>query len=281
MRKWIFAATGVVIIIVAALCVFIALARAVREEVRDLPGYQVDFAQIQCIPPPFENRPDFLSEVQYLAGMPQKLSVVDDHLASRLAEAFAGHPWVEKVTRVEVRPTHEIEVDLAYRLPVLAVSWRVPHDHGSQKVTEVAARAVDRRGILLPPNAETAGLPLFNAGEQAPLSPAGSPWGSRLVELAALTASFLHLEQPRLGLQSIECHDNEMILFTSAKARILWGHAPGKETRDEAPPKIKLERLLEYIAAHGDLGKPQGPYQHDVRSKERIIRRPLASVSSP
>ena len=47
---------------------------------------------------------------------------------------------------------------------------------------------------------------------------------------------------------------------------MLWGHAPGAETADEAAAAQKLERLLSYCRRHGDLDHPQAPREHDVRS---------------
>src|SRR5205085_1645284 len=66
----------------------------------------------------------FLGEVQYLGGLPERLALLDDDLPGRLAEAFARHPWVEKVERVEVVPPGRVRARLTYRTPVLAV-WLI------------------------------------------------------------------------------------------------------------------------------------------------------------
>jgi hypothetical protein len=88
-----------------------------RDAARNWDRYTVAFAAIECTPPPGQERLDFLTEVQYLAGMPNHLSVLDEGLASRIADAFARHPCVEKVEKVIVRPTRQVSVRLQFRIP--------------------------------------------------------------------------------------------------------------------------------------------------------------------
>ncbi|HXG09317.1 MAG TPA: hypothetical protein VNK04_05965, partial [Gemmataceae bacterium] len=134
------------------------------------------FADIDCAPPPGQDRIEFLDEVQYLAGFPDRLPLLDDDLARRLAEAFASHPWVEQVERVEIVAPGRVRVQLAYRTPVLAVR------QGNR------LRAVDRYGVLLPATAATEGLPVYEASAP-PSGPAGAPWGNEAIECAARTAA--------------------------------------------------------------------------------------------
>jgi hypothetical protein len=135
--------------------------------------YSVDFLDIQCTPLPKQERAEFLSEVQYLANMPNRVRILDDQLVPRLADAFAHHPWVEKVERVQVTPQPAVQVQLTLRRAVLAVS------DGNQ------LRAVDRNGVLLPATAITCGLPLFAGQARAAAGPAGTSWGDAAVEDAA------------------------------------------------------------------------------------------------
>jgi hypothetical protein len=165
---------------------------------------------------------------------------------------------------------------------VLAVTWidqaESAANRRGQGAEAVRTRVVDGNGILLPANAVVGGLPTFHAGRQGPLNPAGKTWGEATVVAAARTAAYLHKEQKRLGLESLEAAPQGLVLYTSNKARILWGHAPGSEAGGEAAAEQKLAHLREYCARNGDLGKPDGPYEHDVRSSEPV-RRSLASVS--
>jgi hypothetical protein len=87
-----------------------------RQAVHDWDRYTVAFAEIDCTPPPGQERRDFLAEVQYLAGMPDRSSVLDEDLAPRIAEAFARHPCVEEVERVSLLPGRKVSVRLQFRV---------------------------------------------------------------------------------------------------------------------------------------------------------------------
>ncbi len=116
---------------------------------------------------------EFLSEVQYLAGWPDRLCLLDEDLSSRIAGAFARHPWVEQVENVTLRPDRSVRVRLRFRTPILAVRY------GGQ------LRAVDVQGILLPVTAPTSSLPIYEGVASTPGGPAGTPWGDPAVMAAA------------------------------------------------------------------------------------------------
>ncbi len=152
------------------------LGQATRNRIRGEDRYTAAFADIDCLPPPGAKRADFLLEVQYLAEQPDQLRLLDDGLPARLAGAFARHPWVERVERVEIVPPRQIRVRLLYRTPILAVTV------GGQ------THAVDGHGILLPATAPTQGLPVFPGHAAPPAGPAGTRWGDAAVEAAARAA---------------------------------------------------------------------------------------------
>lgn len=274
MRKWMVQAAGLGVLVAGALGGLFALGHATRDGVRDLERYAVRFADIDCASPPGQARADFLSEVQYLAGLPDRLRILDGDLPRRLAAAFADHPWVEAVERVEVTPERRVRARLVFRQPALAVTWLDARG-------AVQTRAVDGGGVLLPAGAETAGLPLWNAGSQGPQRPAGRPWPRPGIEAAARTVAFLAPEQARLRIEAVTEDAGGLVLYTSARARILWGRAPGAERDAEAPAAAKRARLVAYCREHGDLGRPAGPYEHDVRPKAQPVRRSLGSVAEP
>jgi len=144
-----------------------------EKQIHNRPRYRIAFTDISCTPPANMIRSDFLSEVQYHAELPDQFNILDDDLPKLLARAFARHPWVEKVTRVRIVSPRSVQVECVYRTPVLAVRW------GDR------IRAVDRDGILLPPNALTRGLPLYKGTAKAPAGPNGTKWGDPKVEAAA------------------------------------------------------------------------------------------------
>jgi hypothetical protein len=154
----------------------IHLGRLALDAMAGQERYRLPLRDVRFPPPPTQAPEALLDEVQYLAGLPDELSLLEAALPSRLAAAFALHPWVEKVERVTVGPGRQVAVLLAYRRPVLAVR------HGG------ALRAVDGHGVLLPPDADTHGLPEYPGAAPPPRGRAGTPWGDDGVERAARAA---------------------------------------------------------------------------------------------
>ena len=164
---------GPVVLLVALVIAFVAglivLGQWGRGQIRDQERYAVPFADIDCPAPPGLSRREFLDEVQYLARLPERLGILDDVLSKRLEAGFGKHPWVEKVEKINLQPPRQIQVQLRFRRPVLAVR------------TKDGLLAVDGQGVRLPKNAATDGLPVLESAA-APQGPAGTRWGDARVE---------------------------------------------------------------------------------------------------
>lgn len=137
--------------------------------------YAVRFADIACDAPPGADRPAFLAEVRYVSGFPESFQALDPDAASRLAAAFAGHPWVGAVDGVTVEPPATVRVRLRFRTPVLAVRT----DDGEP------ARMVDAGGVLLPAAPAPAGLAELDNRVPPPGVASGKPWPDETVKRAA------------------------------------------------------------------------------------------------
>jgi hypothetical protein len=143
------------------------------EQLRGRERYDVAFAEIDCEPPIGMDRQKFLDEVRYYArAFPERLHVLNESLPQQLREGFALHPWVDKVDAIEIESPKHIVVKLTYRTPVLAVPFGAD------------LHAVDRHGILLPNNAPTRGLPVYDGDAPRPVA-VGKRWGDANVEAAA------------------------------------------------------------------------------------------------
>lgn len=175
-RRWLVQVLGGLGCAGAVLAAVVCVGQWSGERIRGQARYLVHFSDIDCATPPGMRRGAFLDEVQYLARLPDRLSVLDEHLAETLTAAFAKHPWVEKVAGVVTEPPNRLSVHLAMRRPVLAV--RTPE----------RLVAVDRHGVRLPKNAVTAGLPILE-GAKPPQGPAGTKWGDATVEQRAALAA--------------------------------------------------------------------------------------------
>ncbi|MGF1578835.1 MAG: hypothetical protein ACFCD0_05685 [Gemmataceae bacterium] len=173
MPNWIRNVVLLVFGIVFVLGSILYLGRVTQQDLRDHERYLGEFSSIECQPPGGMKRIDFLDEVQYYSQFPNDLSLLDENTPGLIAEAFAKHPWVEKVDKVEISQSQTVRVRLSYRKPVLAVRWRG------------RLLAVDRHGILLPRNALTHGLPLYSGNPTPPQGPAGTDWGDPEITQAA------------------------------------------------------------------------------------------------
>jgi hypothetical protein len=173
-KGWLLKCTLLLILIAAFLGGVIGAGWWGLEQLRGSQRYDVAFANIECEPPVGMPRQDFLDEVRYGApSLPKQLSLLDEELTNKLRAGFAKHAWVEKVEGVEIKRPKQIIVKLTYRTPVLAVKV------GSKM------RAVDGNGVLLPKNAPTLGLPVYEGDAPPPAKEAGTPWGDPNVEAAA------------------------------------------------------------------------------------------------
>ena len=95
----------------------------------------------------------------------------------QVAQAFALHPWVKRVVRVEKRFPAQVTVELEYRRPVMVVKIEAPDEQG--------LLFLDEESVLLPsadfaPSQARNYLRIGAAGE-TPTSVYGTPWGSERI----------------------------------------------------------------------------------------------------
>jgi hypothetical protein len=175
-KSWLLKSTLLLLVVALFLGGVIWAGHWGHEQLQGSNRYNVAFADIECGPPVGMDRQKFLDEVRYYEPrLPERLGLLDESLSHQLRQGFAKHPWVEKVDDVTIKPPKQIIVKLTHRMPVLAVRY-------SGEVW-----AVDRSGVLLPKNAPTHGLPMFDGDAQAPKA-IGLRWGDPNVEAAARAA---------------------------------------------------------------------------------------------
>jgi hypothetical protein len=170
--RWLLRSVGLVVVVAAFVGGVIWLSRWSLGQV-DPARYLVPLADVECNVPDGMDRAEFLDQVHYHNPQLERLSVVDTDLPAQLQQAFERHPWVEKADAVIVTAPRNIVVQLTFRVPVLAVPW------GGEM------RAVDGAGILLPKNAPTRGLPVYDGTPRPPRGPPGTHWGDSDVEREA------------------------------------------------------------------------------------------------
>lgn len=135
-----FKAALTVLIGIGLLTSLVWIGHRAGQAVSDQPRYQIPISDLQCTAPPGSDRSTFLAEVRVVGSLPETISAVSADTPPLLAHAFAKHPWVSTVDHVIMKPDRTIQVDLTFRVPVLAV-----------KITgEPSLRLVDKTGQLLP-----------------------------------------------------------------------------------------------------------------------------------
>ena len=201
-------------------------------------------------------------------GSLEGLSLAQPNLAVRVADAFALHPWVSKVNRINPK-YGRVVVELEYRRPV-AMVWVTDKDGMP------ALLPVDARGIVLP----TADFLSTDDSKQAPdtalylqievanenvwpASDAGSSWGDERVHGAARLAAALLETWQRLGLARIVVttrhrRDGSVAppsyqLVSRGGTTIIWGSSPGRERTGEPSPQQKITKLLDLIEQYDEL----------------------------
>ena len=229
------------------------------------PDYVVTPEKIELTRQPEWIHADVKAEVVRASSL-SRLNLGDRRLVAQVAQAFALHPWIAKVTRVEKRFPAKVIVVVEYRRPVAAVELA---REGNRELL-----FVDAEGVLLPS--------LDFAGNQAadylriagiastPASVYGSPWGDEAVAGAARIAAAWGGRFKQAGLYRIlpsESASGEITfeLRTLGDTRVVWGTAPGRESTAEPTAEQKIAALLAYITDKGPLDRPGGEHLLDLR----------------
>ncbi len=217
--------------------------------------YRVDPQDIVVTPPPeWITAADLKSKVIRDASLDQSLSILDDNLTERIALAFAAHPWVKKVVRVEKFHPARVEVELVYRNPVAAVLF-------DEKLLPV-----DGDGVLLPaasfPPFQLQRFPRLRASN-LPRPPAtGAAWPDARVVAAAQIAATFGPAWHEFDLAEIDAADSPVRgeddvytfeLVTAGGTRIPWGRQYLEQNETEPSATEKRDRLKRYVDLHGTL----------------------------
>ncbi len=231
----------------------------VRDHVQTRPEYQAAVEQIQLTPLPAWIHSDVKTEVIRDAGLPVELSILDERLFDRLKQAFALHPWIARVEKVERSYPAHIQVDVVYRRPVAMVE--VPG----------GLLPVDADAILLPTAdfspAEAENYLRIAGAASSPLGPLGTAWADPAIAAAAKLADLLQpawtdLQLRRIRIRNLVATGGAQIMFlelgTRSGTTFVWGAAPGSELPQEATAAEKLARLQQ-LASRRDRSMPRRP----------------------
>jgi hypothetical protein len=248
--------------------------------------YWVTQEQVEITPPAEWIHDDVRAKAFRDASLDGPLSLMDEDLVPRVADAFSMHPWVARVRRVTKHYPARVRVELDYRRPVLMV--QVPG----------GLFPVDVEGVLLPTGDNF--TPLEAQRDYArlvgidtvPMAPVGMRWGdARVLESAEIAATFgaawqkLNLDRivPSTMVEVGVGGDYTYELLTKGGTRIRWGRAPGAELAEngEMPAVEKVAWLVEYQRENSTLEGREGPQVLDLgatRSASRSAGKPQEAL---
>jgi len=229
----------------------------VAANVRNDPRFLINAGQIHTPPQPDWIQDDVKTEVVKSDDLAH-VSVLDHRAVDRVANAFANHPWVEQVTRVEKSDGPRIDVTLTYRTPVAMVEVYTADGRG--------LLPVDKHSVLLPPDdfspKQARDFLRISAGRLPTSCTLGAAWGDERVAGAAQIASawaphWREMELYRVVTFAGAAGDIDNLqyeLHTRNGAHVLWGRAPGKEASGEATASQKIQRLQSFVHKNGPIG---------------------------
>jgi hypothetical protein len=236
--------------------------------------YQLNPRDIVVTPLPVWIHTDVKAEVIRDASLDTSLSILDENLTVRMANAFSLHPWVAKVNRVSKHHPARVEVEILYRRPAAMV--------------EVAGGLlpVDAEGTLLPSDdfssAAAKPYPRVARIDSHPAGPVGANWGDVHVLGAAKIADAIgdrwqalklhRVLAPTRGGADRDVDGYTYELATQAGTRIIWGRPPGNEPSGEPKAFDKVARLERIAVQAGSL---------DTVGKSEVIDLRFNSTSNP
>jgi hypothetical protein len=293
---WLLNYTGIVLILVVLLAVLGRFVLWPKLKDQILAGYRIGPAQVEITPqPPWISQSDIRAEVFRNPKIGDSLSLMDDDLADRLAEAFARHPWVARTPRPRVtKQVGSVKVELVYRKPVCMVE--VPP---GGYFLPVDAEGVQLPVVDFPPPLEVGRYLFLVRVDREPTTPAGYRWeDGKVIGGAEIAAALADVWKP-MRLYCIEPLPSDPTIIggesgttpngfsgrpnepfftlvthpvtpdgTEKRTRVLWGYAPGAKVLGELEAADKVARLKRYFDTHDDsLNGPQGAAQTlDIRT---------------
>jgi hypothetical protein len=228
---------------------------------------------------------DVRGQVVHNAGLDRRLSILDPGFFSAIENAFALHPWVASVVKIEKAYPPAVHVKLSYRRPVAAIE--VPHGDGFQLLP------VDKHGIHLPaedvPAIRLKYLPRLTGVVGPP--PTGQRWDdprvAGAVELAARLADdweSLHLFEIVPSARPEIQGDRRYFVYdlrSGGGTQIIWGAPPQEDLPGEDEFDVKLHRLKQCAAQYGPLDSVKSPAVIDVRRGIAVTPRTVKKPDAP
>ena len=257
--------------------------------------YALRVENIEVTPQPNWIRGDVRAEV-YRNGTLSRLSLLDPQATATIAHAFDAHAWIKRTNRVRKTSGGKVQVDVLYRRPTAMVWFQKAAVLGTQPEpgNKGLCYPVDEEGVVLPgdnftpdevpnyfmifaPNAVPTGESMMAFGDNRILEALKL---CRILEphRSAWKLACIYVEPDAVDRQLTGFNSWMMTVTTQDKRNILWGHAPGKELKDETAIEEKLAILQSWIQNSANSTKAP---DLDLRTRPNSNRRLIHTVPVP
>jgi hypothetical protein len=241
--------------------------------------YLLPAKSITITPPPEWIVADIRGQVIHSAGLDGRLSILDSQFVETIKHAFALHPWVQSVDRVEKSFPPAVHVEVTYRRPLAVIETA----RGDLLPVDAAGSHLPAEDVLL---IRRKSLPRITGIVGQPLE--GQRWEDPRVPGAVeiinhLTDGWesLHLETITPRARPVTRDERQFFVYdivTRGGTRIIWGASPSAGAPGEAPFGVKLDRLKNCVKQYGPLDRVEAPGTVDVRGElhvePRMVKQP-------
>lgn len=226
--------------------------------------YSLREENIELTPQPAWIHGDVRAEV-YRSGSLAKVSLLEPQATATIAHAFDAHSWIKSTNRVRKTSGGKVKVDVVYRKPAAMVYYREAPAIGTQtvKANQGLCFPVDEEGFVLPSDdfasAEVHNYFVIFAPNAAPAGDVGMAFGDDRILEALKLCRLLEPQRKELKLACIYVQPDAieqqlgafnswvMNIATDDKRNIIWGHAPGKEGKDEPGVEEKIASMQSWL----------------------------------
>lgn len=222
--------------------------------------YALKIENIELTPKPPWIRSDIKAQIYRENGLSQ-VSLLEPQATATIAHAFDSHVWIKNTNRVRKLSGGKVVVDVTYRRPAAMIYYEPLIKPPVTATPKGLCYPVDEEGVVLPgdefaekvhdyfmifaPNAAPAGKRMAFGDERI----AAALALCRLLEpqRVPLKLDCIHVEPDSIDQQLGGFNSWIMHVVTEDKREIIWGHAPGKESKDELSIEEKLVTLRAWL----------------------------------
>ncbi len=261
----------------------------------DQTFYSLKLENIEITPQPAWIRSDIKSVIYRDNGL-SKLSLLEPSATATIAHAFEASVYIKSTNHVRKLSSGKVQIDVTYRQPAAMVYVETPS--ANAKETERGFHAIDDEGVVLPrgeftesqvhdffvifaPNIQVETKDnIGNRGFRDPRIAEALPLCKLLEQFRKeLRLACIYVDPDGMDLQLGGFNSWQLTIRTDEKRSIIWGHAPGKETKDEMLIEEKIASMRAWLAAPATAG---GPDELDLRQRrglgQRFTSTPKSSI---